>query len=706
MKNIVKIFFVITVTFCFITIFKIYLIIGSYPHINVLKNNSLFTLDFAKELFLNNYISVKDYIINELDWRISNKEDSLTKINIYVPPRSFINLHFNQRRNNLISKFYPILHKQKYKAYHLNNNLKDSSKIQLRNVGVNRDHYINPKHTSLRIRFGTHSNSFGSKAFKNILRRETRKYSFDFFANVIYNQLCGGLKINSEPINFIMNGVKSPLFLMEDGFDKYLIEKNRNREGSIIEVGFNGKIDDFEHNYYKENSKLHNYNYKTNDTLFVDKFIKDMNTGNIPFLKIDQEKLNCLILICFDFFGIHPLYDTNLHWYHNPVSNLMEPTIRETSIDSNFTIKKYIKIRKKDFISTYLKKTNLNLDSLRNVYYKNFNLEYTVSKMKKWDDLYQPDLIKDRITGVIKELKNHNIKLIKHNTGIKTRYLNGESTIEKDLIINSDETLDISNLKKLIFKNDANFYLYGKIINRSDKKSLWKVENGSSSIYIKSNNNITLKNIDFYGFSNLQETESNHYLPSAITFYKTNVTIDKCSFTDNKRGDDYINFFRCDSVLVKNSNFKNILADAIDSDFSNFKILNSSFSNIGNDGIDASGSIGDIKDSLFDKIFDKAISGGELSKLNVSNINIINSEIGIVSKDGCFINFNNVGFDNNKLNVAAYTKKIEYPKAEIYSSDLIQNYLFEKNILTNISNKTVDDVYSLMYGNKYGKESK
>ena len=148
------------------------------------------------------------------------------------------------------------------------------------------------------------------------------------------------------------------------------------------------------------------------------------------------------------------------------------------------------------------------------------------------------------------------------------------------------------------------------------------------------------------------------------------------------------------------------MADAIDSDFSNFKILNSSFSNIGNDGIDASGSIGDIKDSLFDKIFDKAISGGELSKLNVSNINIINSEIGIVSKDGCFINFNNVGFDNNKLNVAAYTKKIEYPKAEIYSSDLIQNYLFEKNILTNISNKTVDDVYSLMYGNKYGKESK
>ena len=112
-----------------------------------------------------------------------------------------------------------------------------------------------------------------------------------------------------------------------------------------------------------------------------------------------------------------------------------------------------------------------------------------------------------------------------------------------------------------------------------------------------------------------------------------------------------------------------------------------------------------VKD-VFDKVYDKAISGGELSSLYVNNGSITNSEIGIVSKDGCIINFNNVSFENNKLNVAAYTKKIEYPKAEIYSNYEIKNFLFENNVITNISDERVDDVYSLMYGNEYGRESK
>ncbi len=708
MKSILKIFFILALTFGLTSIYKIYSIIESYPYVRILNNNSLFTSSFIKSIAINNYITAKDYIMDELYWRRSKLEDSLEVINIYVPPKQLVNLEFNQKRNNLISKFYPILHKQKFKSYHLNNNLRDTSKIQLRNVGMNGDHYINPKNSSLRIRFGSHSNSFGKKAYKNILRRETRKYSFDYLANIIFKQLCGGLEIHSEPISFILNGRKSSLFLMEDGFDKFLIEKNSKREGSIIEVGFNGKMDDSDHEYFKKTAEYFNYNYKSTDTLFVDKFINDMNKGVIPFSKIDQEKLNCLILICFDFFGIHPLYDINLHWYHNPVSNLMEPTIREAALDSKFNIKSYIDLRKDDFISIYLKNSNLNLDSLRNVYYKNFDLQKINSKISLWKDLYQPNFIKERVNEIIEELNNYSfeskktIPIFSYNT----IFLKGEKVIKEDLIINKNENLDISNLEKLIFKNNANLYIYGKLTNKLNKKSIWKVEDGSSSIFFNSESEIFLKNIDFFGFSNLEENKLNHYLPSAITFYKTNVSIDNCSFNENRRGDDYINFFECDTVIVKNSKFDNILADAIDSDFSNFRIYNTSFSNIGNDGIDASGSFGEIIDVSFNKVYDKAISGGELSELYFEKSSIINSEIGIVSKDGCILNFRDIEFSNNKLNVTAFTKKIEYPKAQIFSKDNVENFLFENNIITNISDKRVDDVYSLMYGNEYGRETK
>ena len=709
MKNLIKIFLVLIIIFVLVTVNRIYSVIESYPYSKVLEKNSILTYDFSKSILSNNYISIKDYLMSDFSWRRSKYEDSLKKISIYISPKNLVKLEFNQKRNNLVSKFYPILHKQKYKAYHLNNNFKDTSKIQLRNVGMNGDHYINPKKSSLRIRFGNHSNSFGKKAFKNILRRETRKFSFDYFANVIFKELCDGLEINSEPINFIVNGKKSPLFLMEDGFDKFLIEKNRRREGSIIEVGFNGKLDDYDHEYFKKTTEYYNFNLKSNDSLFAYGFIKDMNKGIIPFSKIDLDKLNCLILICFDFFGIHPLYDINFHWYHNPVSNLMEPTIREAAIDPKFNIESYIELRDNDFISNYLKKSNLNLDSLRNVYYKNFDSKNVMAKMSKWDHLYQPDFIKIRIDEIFNYLDNFKSEMNKTEALIskgKKIVLSNISTLNKDLIINKDDTLVISDLKKLIFTNNANLFIYGSVENNSDNKSVWEVNNGRSSIYVKSESKIVFKNIDFYGFSNLEDKEKNHNLPSAITFYKTDVLIDSCSFFNNQNGDDYVNFFKCNNVTLKNSHFKNVLADAIDFDFSNFVIHNSLFQDIGNDAVDASGSFGKISDVFFDNVNDKAISGGESSELYVKSSSIINSEIGLVSKDGCILNFEDINFSNNKLNVTAFTKKIEYPKAQIFSNSKVQNFLFEKNVITNISEDRVEDVYSLMYGKEYGRESK
>tara|TARA_B100001173_G_scaffold311651_1_gene329599 strand:- start:1530 stop:3665 length:2136 start_codon:yes stop_codon:yes gene_type:complete len=711
MKSLVKVFIILFGTFALVTFNRLYSTIDSYPHAKILETDSIFTGEFLKAVVLNNYISLKDYVMNEFNWRRSDLEDSLHNVSIYIPPKSLVRYEFNQKRNNLVSKFYPVLHKQKYKAYHLNNNLKDTSKIQLRNVGMNGDHYINPKNSSMRIKFGKHSNSYGKKASKNILRRETRKYSFDYFANVIFNQLSGGIKINSDPINFTVNGKSSPLFLMEDGFDKFLIEKNRRREGSIIEVGFNGKLNDYDHDHFKKHTKFYNYNYKSNDTLFTDLFIDEMNKGTISINKIDKEKLNCLILICFDFFGVHPIYDINLHWVHNPVSNLMEPTIREAAIDPKTTINEYINLRPNDFISNYLKQENLDLDSLRNHYYPKFDLEDSKLKMKKWKELYQPDFIKNRIDEIISELNSFKIDISNedktlNDSSFKIITFKGSYVIDKDIIIKEDEILDISFLNELIFKNDANLYIYGDIVNLNDQKSIWKVENGFSSIFVKSQKKITIKNIDFYGFSNLLDKKNHHYLPSAITFYKTDILVENCNFYNNIRGDDYINFFECKNVEVNNSQFNDVIADAIDSDFSNFIIKNSSFINIGNDAIDASGSVGKIQNVFFDNIFDKAISGGESSNLNVKNSSIINSEIGLVSKDGCILNFENIRFNNNKLNIAAFTKKMEYPKAQIFSDSKVENFLFERNVITNISKDRVEDVYSLMYGNEYGRKSK
>jgi len=80
--------------------------------------------------------------------------------------------------------------------------------------------------------------------------------------------------------------------------------------------------------------------------------------------------------------------------------------------------------------------------------------------------------------------------------------------------------------------------------------------------------------------------------------------------------------------------FENIYSDAFDGDFSDGYISNTSFINCANDAIDISGSNVTIDSVFIQNSGDKGISvGGEESILKATNITIIDSEIGMTSKD-------------------------------------------------------------------------
>ena len=49
--------------------------------------------------------------------------------------------------------------------------------------------------------------------------------------------------------------------------------------------------------------------------------------------------------------------------------------------------------------------------------------------------------------------------------------------------LKSNENLDISNLNKLIFKSNANLYIFGNLINTQNKKSIWEVDGGLAQFY-------------------------------------------------------------------------------------------------------------------------------------------------------------------------------------------------------------------------------
>ena len=125
----------------------------------------------------------------------------------------------------------------------------------------------------------------------------------------------------------------------------------------------------------------------------------------------------------------------------------------------------------------------------------------------------------------------------------------------------------------------------------------------------------------------------------------------------NSLAEDAINFVNS-KFKLKNLNILNVNSDAIDIDFGQGQIINSRFQKISGDAIDLSGSNIFIKDIVVSKVADKAISVGEESILNIDNLNISESRIGIASKDSSKVEGKKIKISNCGLyDFAVYQKK-------------------------------------------------
>ena len=200
----------------------------------------------------------------------------------------------------------------------------------------------------------------------------------------------------------------------------------------------------------------------------------------------------------------------------------------------------------------------------------------------------------------------------------------------------------------------------------------------------------------------------------SITFYESPVNINRCIFEDNLRGDDFINIVRTEFNLM-NSTFRNINADALDSDFSKGVIEGVNFYNTGNDGIDVSGTELECNNVFFDNIGDKGISIGEKSRAYINRVEIKNSEIAVCSKDMSEIIASDIKFSNCRIGFSAFQKKPEFGPSKIKAKNIkTENieieYLIETNSICEIdgvfietNNEKVKDIF---YGVIYGKASK
>ena len=221
------------------------------------------------------------------------------------------------------------------------------------------------------------------------------------------------------------------------------------------------------------------------------------------------------------------------------------------------------------------------------------------------------------------------------------------------------------------------------LIDAQNKDKKWK------GIYVNSSNqenkNSFLNNIEILNYSYFDN--SRIQLTGGINFINSNVKIHNSTFKDNY-SEDAINLINSDFNL-KNVYFYNSESDAIDVDFGNGSIVESSFYNIKGDAIDFSGS-----NALLEKIYikgaaDKGISAGEQTNLDVKEIKILDTRIGIASKDSSTVKVSDIEISNCGLfDFAVYQKKSYFAGAslKVNSKSNCENSLVQEGNLLFINN--------------------
>jgi hypothetical protein len=248
----------------------------------------------------------------------------------------------------------------------------------------------------------------------------------------------------------------------------------------------------------------------------------------------------------------------------------------------------------------------------------------------------------------------------------------GSHTLAETLVIPKDCPLIVSVGVQLSLENGAfivsssPIYFRGTTdnpihISSTDKK-------GGGILVMNSPKRSEIVHTYFSGLSN--GINEFRFLNGAVTFYRSDVTIDSTVFDSNISGDDYLNII-ASQYSIKNTVFQNTISDGFDSDYSDGHIENVTLNNIGRDhqlggdGLDFSGSNALIKNTHFSQISDKAISVGERSKVKIEDIVVQNATNAIVSKDGSVVEVEDASLKNIDRALVVIKKKSGYEPATL-----------------------------------------
>ena len=226
-------------------------------------------------------------------------------------------------------------------------------------------------------------------------------------------------------------------------------------------------------------------------------------------------------------------------------------------------------------------------------------------------------------------------------------------------------------LKSLIIENSVKLNVYGTpppVVNIDKELRNIDINFNNNSQRVVFEGPGTLNNWKIVananaGVNSTEERQDHNLLTGCLSFYK--IKLENLEIvTDKMFCEDSLNIINSNGVIDK-IEISDSASDGLDLDFSEIKINRLNISSSGNDCADfSSGGYIVMKAELSDCL-DKGVSLGEKSSLNIMEIIISNSKIGVAVKDSSVINIENADIKSAEMCFSAYRKKQEFGPSEI-----------------------------------------
>ena len=409
---------------------------------------------------------------------------------------------------------------------------------------------------------------------------------------------------------------------------------------------------------------------------------------------------------------------SNRIFYFNPINQSIEPIIYDTDFkvilikkDKNKTI---IKSKCQKISLKQIKEKIINLNDQiflsqikKKGISKNYiNKNYFFIKRKILDSHFSDFKKKNSDITINKNFIFEFYEVRKINNEIKKKYVftnykkDREFEICEKINLCQKQKLNKNDLKKLLegkwIKNNAYFQLISlessnlQKVFQDENLKIFKIGNFSKIDINKKKKIIDIHSTDknariLFIDSKIQDYSINYkyeQIPNQI--YKNQLTnlrgclnfynseIDSINLkVKNCKLEDSVNLVSSNG-LINNVQIYDSQHDALDIDFSKIELNNIKINNAGNDCLDLS--FGDyfFSNAHLIKCFDKAISSGEKTKLNINYTLIKNSSLGLAVKDESVVTIEKkIDIVDTKECYAEYRKKQEFGKGNLYNKERI-----------------------------------